>query len=159
MSCLADNAFVKEEDSSDDFFQSKHINKRKEKFIKRNNRIILKLERGFKRSSTEYKSKRWSNEKERQFLELFSKMSVDSNTVRSDSICECYLYITLDDVVVCHFDIVNKIISLDCHYVWFKFEKKNNMNYYEVQAFMNEMFKKHFKLVNVIITAGSELYL
>ena len=61
MNSLTNNILKEAEDSSDDFFQSKHINRRKKQYkkqqVKKTKEVALKLIRGLKNIVQVYKNK------------------------------------------------------------------------------------------------------
>ena len=81
MNNFANKILREAEDSSDDFFQSKHIEKRKEDFEKeldkKKKEAIYKLAKGLEEIKIAYKNKNWKDEKEQLFLKLFSRLYVD----------------------------------------------------------------------------------
>lgn len=46
----------------------------------------------------------------------------------------------------CFFDLKNDVIWVSYDEIWKFFEKRFHWSYHEIQSFMEDMFKKHFKL-------------
>ena len=87
MSSFIDKILREAEDSSDDFFQSKHVNKRREIIKKKNmrkrNKSLSELKVGLENVKVAYNNKDWRNDEERYFLTLFSKLHVDNKFYKS----------------------------------------------------------------------------
>ena len=140
------------EDSSDDFFQSKHINKRKKdlekELDKKKKEALFKLTKRLEKVRIEYKNRKWRDEKEGLFLELFSKLHVDDVFLKSKYYCGYYL-LDSNDKRKCFYNFNNNDFWITYSSIWKVFELRFNMDYHDIQSFMNDMLKKHFKLYDV----------
>ena len=137
------------EDSSDDFFQSEHINKRKidieRDIIRRKKESIIKLENGLKKIKISYVNQDWKDEKEHLFLEFFSKLDVDK-AFYQDEYMYGYFLSDSDDNRKCFYNLKSDRFWIDYDSIWKNFEKQFNMNYVDVKLLMNDMLNKHIKL-------------
>ena len=152
MNKIMNNTLNEVENSSDDFFQSKHIYKRKKDFIKefdkKKKEALYKLTKGLEEIKIAYKSKNWKDEKEKLFLELFSKLCVDKAFYQDEYMYGYYL-LDLSDAKICILDLKNDRFWIDFFSIWKNFEKQFNMNYVDVKLLMNDMLRGHFKLYDV----------
>ena len=148
-----DKILKEAENSSDDFFQSKHITKRKEdfkrEFEEKKREALSKLIKGLKEIKIAYKSKDWKDEKERLFLELFSKLYVDK-TFYQNGDRQGYCLSDSDDIKRCFYDLESDFFWIDYDLIWKVFYEQFNINYNGIQLLMNELLKEHFKLYDVI---------
>ena len=144
------------EDSSDDFFQSKHINKRKEdlrKELEKNKKeiertkktIIPKLRKGIEKIKEAYMSKDWEDNKEKLFLELFSRLHVDDKTYQSEYRAG-YFLLDSNYIKRCFYDFKNNELLIDYRSIWELFDIRFDMKYDDIQLFMDDMLEEHFKL-------------
>ena len=142
------------EDSSDDFFQSKHVNKRKESFEMLKKETISSLAKGLREIRIAYRNDNWSDDKEELFLKLFSKLHVSKNFYDKSYVKGYYL---TDDHnnKICFYDLINSRLIISNSLVWGPFQKQFHMSYVESQPFVEKMLKKYFKLNN--ITAWNSL--
>lgn len=160
------NNILNKTDDSDIFFQSKHINKRKEDFAKEQIRdkeriekmkqVLYKLDRGLEIIKIAYYIKEWSSNKEELFLELFSKLHVDDRPYRNNyeynkAFCGFYL-INDHNNETCLCDVNNDCFWMFYYAIWNKFYVRLNMNCDEIQSFMNYMIKKYFNIHDMIAT-------
>ena len=153
MNKLVNKILREAEDSSDDFFQSKHVNKRKEdikrEYEKKKREARYKLIKGLNNIKIALKSRNWESETERYFLILFSRLYVDKKFFENAFHCEYYL-LNKHDKVVCLYNIKYDEFYVDNDSIWKKFEDIFFMRYTEIQAFMNKMLEKHFKLYDIL---------
>ena len=156
MKSITDNISNKSEDSSDDFFQSKHINKRKKIFEReiknrrKKNRVMnknafLMLEKGLERVITAHANKICENEREELFLELFSKLRIDKRFFGDYYGCEHRLLNESDDTV-CVFDIQSNYFWINDYPIRDKFISSFNTKHDEISCFMKDMLKKYFNI-------------
>lgn len=140
---------ITKEDSSDYFFQSKHINRRKEEFEKqlelKMRKVHSKLENGLSKIINAYNNRDWINDEEKLFLELFSELHVD-DTFHGITIYYGYYLLSDNDVKACFYDLENDIFVESYGSIWSIFMIQFNVNYNDIQLFMKEMLKKYFKL-------------
>ena len=146
-------------DSSDDFFQSKHINKRKEEFkkqeeierylmLKKQKEALPKLLQGIDRIKIAHHVESWKDEREKLFLELFSKLHVDDKFFQNDY---RYGYFLLDEYSNkrCFYNLKTDYFRIYYDSIWKIFETQFNMNFHDIQSLMNELLIRHFKLYDV----------
>ena len=140
--------------SSDDFFQSKHINKRREErnkeLEKKKEEVIYKLTKGLEEIKTAYKSKDWKDEKEKLFLELFSGLHVDK-ALNQYEYRHGYYLSDLNDMKRCFYDLESNNFWMCYQSIWRVFELQFNMDYRDAQSFVKDMLKEHFKLYDVTV--------
>ena len=140
------------EDSTDDFFQSKHIEKRKEEFKrefdKKNKEALIKLKTGLREIKAAYNNKDWKNEIEKLFLESFSKLHVDDKSCQYD---HRYGYCLLDsnNIRECFYDLKSNYFRIDYDSIWERLNIQLGMSYYDTQSFVNKLLEEHFKLYDV----------
>ena len=150
MNKFINNILKEAEDSSDDFFQSKHIEKRKKDLKKglekKKKEAIYKLTKGLEKVKIAYKSKDWKDDKEELFLELFSKLRVDNNIDQNK-----YGYILLDsnDIKRCFYNLESDYFWINYASIWRVFETRFDMNDDDIQSFMDDMLEEHFKLYDI----------
>lgn len=151
------NKFIKKilkeaDDYSDDFFQSKHVNKRREernKQIKvKKKEALIKLKTGLKKIKVAYKSENWEDEREKLFLELFSKLHVDDKFYRDKN---RYGYHLLDsnNIKRCFYDLERNTFWIDSRYIWGKLNVLQTQltgRRTGTQSLINELLRKYFKL-------------
>ena len=146
------NKILKEvEDSSDEFFQSKHVNKRKEKAKRAEREVLVKLKNGIEKIKMSYNNKNWKNEKEELFLKLFSKLHVDSKLYQNEYIY-AYFLADSDNKVRCFYDLRSNRFWIDYASIWNVFRKQFNINYRDTQSFVNMLLREYFKLYDVTST-------
>lgn len=139
------------DNSSDDFFKSKHLNKiRKdlqEKIDKIRTVTIPKIMRGLERIKIVRDSEKWKDVKEEVFIKLFSSLHIAgifyldgiengiflSNNINDE---ECF-YSLKDNVLRINVSIYNIFIG------------NFKMSYCDVCLFITDLFKKYFKLYNI----------
>ena len=151
------------EDSSDDFFQSKHITKRQNEFrkekeitIRKAKEIKIKLKTGLNKIKASYDAKDWKNDKEKLFLEIFSKLVMNAKTYSYKynnilSIEYGFYLINVEEEHkdACFYSVSRKSIWMSFNLIWIKFINKFNMTFSDVKAFMVKMLKKYFNLDDV----------
>ena len=147
------NKILKEAESfSDDFFQSKHVNKRKEEFekelSKRKIETLSKIIKGLKGVRIAYDNNNWSDDKEKLFLELFSKLHVDDKFFHNKYE---YGYFLLDssNFRKCSYDLKNNVFWISYSSIWRVFETRFDMSFHDIQSLMNDLLKEHFKLYDI----------
>ena len=150
------NKILKEaEDSSDDFFQSKHVNKRKEEFKSwlkaKKKEVIPKLIKGLEEIKITYRNKDWRDVNEKLFLELFSRLHVDK-TFNQDK--HRYEYYLLNEYNKrrCFYDLINNEFWIDYYSIWRIFEEYHDMDYVYIQLLIDRMLEEYFKLYDVTAT-------
>ena len=140
------------EDSSDDFFQSKHVNKRKGNFEKeldkKVRKTLPKLTKGIEEIKIAYNNKNWSDDKEKMLLELFSKLHVNNKLYKSNYIYGYYL-LDSNNKKRCFYDLKSDYFYIDYDSIWRVFKRQFNINYDDIQSFVNNLSKKYFKLYDV----------
>ena len=147
MSTFVNKILREVEDSSDDFFQTKHLNKRRKDYNielkRREKEALFNLAKGLKEIKIAYKDKNWKNYKEKLFLELFSELHVADNIDQNR-----YGYFLLDsnNIKKCFYDLKNNIFWIDYESIWKTFETRFNMLYVDIQTFMKNMSEEYFKL-------------
>ena len=155
------------EDFSDDFFQSKHINKRKEDLQKRLDKereeALSKLTKGIEKIKASYNNKSWNDDKEKLFLELFSYLHVDDNLYQCDYLLivnniysHCinyrygyYLRYNNNNVERCFYNLKTDEFFIDAYSIWEMFEYEFHMSRYDVNSLMINMLIKYFDLYNI----------
>lgn len=154
MSKFINEISIEADDESDDFFQSKHIIKRKEDFEKmmqeKGDEVFSKLISGLKRIKGAYRNEDWKYDKEKLFLEIFSKLHV------VDKVYEIlhkrgYYLLGFDSEKRCFYDLENDRFIVDYNSIWHIFHKRLSMRYNDVRPFLSEMLKKHFRLYNAAV--------
>ena len=160
MSRFVNKILREAEDSTDDFFQSKHINKRKEEFKKQIEKekyeAFFKLFEGLKIVKIADRHKTWKSDEEKLFLELFSKLHVDKEFYEDDYIYGCYLLDESNDKK-CLYDIKTRNFFIRYDFFWSTSETIFMNQYYYVRKFVERMLRKYFNLYNVTangITGG-----
>ena len=154
MNKFINNILKEAENSSDDFFQSKHISKRKKDFekglAKKKKEAVYKLTKGLEEIKLSYDNKDWKDDKEELFLELFSRLHADKRFYQSNF---QYGYCLLDenDDKICFYEFKNDNFWISYHSVWNAFNLQFVMTYHEIRTFMSDMVKKYFKLYNITI--------
>ena len=157
------------EDSSDDFFQSKHVNKRKEDFerekrIKKKNlkdkkkKAILILKSGLERTEIAYKNKDWKDEKEKLSLRLLSKLHV-ANRFYRDEYQYGYFLLNNKNRKSCFYNLKSNTFWLDESFIWSELENKYDMSYYAVQLLIHKILAKYFELFDIRVRNAYYLWL
>lgn len=145
------------EDSSDAFFKTKHVHRKKEEFNKKKLEVVYKLINGLEDIKAACKNEEWVNDKEKLFLKLFSKLYVAKrfrirdHTHRFFKDHGYYLFDIIErEQKICFYSIDNEIFWLDWSTIWrdiiFHF---NHMKYEEVKQFIKDMLIKYFKMDDV----------
>ena len=153
------NVLREAEDSSDDFFQSKHINKRKIDFSnamrKRQEESISKLKNGLYKIRIAYQDSIWRSEEEKLFLKIFSRFHLNE-TLRVYLRCNQYDgFFLLDEHnnMECFYSLVYDELWVDYYMIWQKFCFQLQTNRYDIiHKFMNEMIKEYFEMSDVEYT-------
>ena len=142
------------EDSSDDFFQSKHINKRKDEFRKSDEgKIMLKMKSGISKVSSAYKNRIWESEKEKLFLKLFNRLHVSDEIYRYENIVSIFLDNKYGDAECCYLLEKNSVSFLIGKFpIWYSFVKVFNMSNESVESFLHEMIEKYFNIEEFIVS-------
>ena len=152
MSKLVDKILKEVEDSSDDFFQSKYVSKRKEDFEKilsmRKNEVLPKLENGLERIRLTYQDINCNDDIEKIFLKMFSKLYVDKN-LYMNKYRYGYFLLNVNNDKECLCDLRNNLFIIDYSSIWKKFIDIFDMNYDDIQSTMNNMLRKYFNLYNI----------
>ena len=151
MNMFIDKILREVEDSSDDFFQSKHINKRLDDFEKYKNNIFIKLENGLERIKTAYSKEEWTDNKEKLFLQLFSKLYLDNNFYECNNNYRegYYLIKTSSNIKTCFYDLKSNKFFSNYLSIWYKFPSNFFMKYDSTKLFIENMIKKYFRLHDV----------
>lgn len=110
-----------------------------------------KLINGLKEIKIVYKNEDWKDKRENLFLELFSKLHVDEKFYHS-KFRDGYYLLNENNDRRCLYDFKNDNFWLSYRSVWRAFKLRFDMNYDDIQSFMNKKLRKYFKLYNV--TAG-----
>ena len=95
-----------------------------------------------------YNNKNWSDDKEELFLELFSKLHVDSKLYQNEYIYG-YFLADSDDIKRCFYDLRDNRFLIDYASIWNVFRKQFNINYRDTQSLMNMLLREYFKLYDV----------
>ena len=139
-------------DSSDDFFQSKHINKRKEELRERleeNKREVLpKLKNGLEKIRIACDNKIWMNEEEESFLKMFSELHI-SYGLKQKIHHYGYHLSDLNDRGKAFYDLITDDLLIDYFSICKVFYNQFDMYYADVHFFLEKMLKKHFKLYDI----------
>ena len=156
MSKFVDKILKEAEDSSDDFFRSKHINKRKEEirkrekakrdaFNKKKKGYFYKLNKCLERIRIYYKSKNWEDDGEELFLKSFSELFVD-NKFYSSMYEHGYILSNIRNNKMYFYDIINNELWINSDSLWMFLETQFDKSYNDIRTFINKMFEKYFKL-------------
>ena len=154
------NKILKEaEDSSDDFFQSKHVNKRKKDFRKKemikNNRLIRdanklidKLEKGLNVIKIAYDNKKWSSRAEENFLQEFHSLIVNHHIYRHDYFLDVYVIYLMRPSYYkeCYFEIDYHAITLEYDSIYQAINLDVDFSDRELKNFIQRMIKKYFSM-------------
>ena len=144
------NKILKEaEDSSDDFFQDKHITKRQNELEKKKKRILIKLKRGFERIRIAYDNEDWKNEKEKLFLELFSNLHPHDRFYIGSAIMGYDILSNDRNYVFGFYDMIANNFFVNSTLIWVEFEDVFKMSHDDVQLLLSIMIKKYFNIQNV----------
>lgn len=138
---------LKIEDSSDDFFKSKHIEKRKQQLIIERTNIIHKLETGLDKIETAYRNND-GKMKEKLFLELLSKLHVDK-IFYQDEYRNGYFLLDSNNGRKCFYDLKNDYFLIDYLSIWKPFKIRFDVTNDILQSFVDYMIKKYFNF-NVV---------
>lgn len=90
-----------------------------------------------------YKSKNWDSKEEKLFLKIFCTLHLIEEYNRH---WNGYLLKNENNGNACFFDLKNDIFWSSYDDIWGVFKKRFHWNYDEVQQFMKNMLKIHFKL-------------
>lgn len=156
MKSITDNILSESENSSDAFFQNKHLNKREEEFRSNNIVFFNKLKDGLQKIKEDYKDKKWKNEYERLFLKMFSKVHID------EEFCDkCYGYLLSDENSTrkCLYLFKNDRFFINYHSDWNIFTAGLQMKYYEAEAFISGMLLKYSKMYPTTLSVSDKLVL
>lgn len=145
------------EDSSDDFFKSKHIRRRIKDLAKERKRIHLhfseslrkttpKLTLGLESMSSAYVINDLLDEKERLFLYLFHDLYVDDELFEDEVHCGCYLMNRTDDSKICFCKLEEIQFIVDYYAVWKRFKDDFDISDNDIESLLIKMFIKYFKL-------------
>lgn len=157
---LMSNTIAINKNDSDDFFQSKHLNKRREQHLKEieiKEKVLLKREEktsymlinGLKKIRIALNDESWKDEKEKLFLNLFSKFRVSDAIWRNEYVRGYYL-INESSIKECICDLNNDYFWINYESIWYAFEIRfYETSYCKTQLFMNDMLKKYFNLYDM----------
>ena len=140
------------EDSSDDFFRSKHIIKRKKylerKFARKKRDVYQKLINGLQEIKASYESEAWRDDREKLFLEIFSMLHINNEFYQNEYM---YGYYLLDKNFYreCFCNLMSDQFWIDYGSIWWIFKRRFFMEERDVKLFMTKMLKEYFKLDNV----------
>ena len=144
---------IEAEDYSDDFFQSKHIEKRKKDLIKqleiRKAETLSKLQEGLERVRIAYYDRKWEDEKERVFLRLFSELYLWNRQEQYEY--KYYLSNSYSNEVTCIYNIKTMYFWILYRSIWTRFETELNMERSEIQSFLITMLEKYLNLQDIIV--------
>lgn len=152
MNKLIDKILKEAEDFSDDFFQSKHVNKRSEEFNKKSQEILLKLKSGLNKIKADYDNQNWKDEEERLFLKLFSNLHIDNNIYIKRTAGRYYLLDRKNNNVG-HYSLKNNTFYVSHYNIYSKFYIIFNMNKITFISFIANMLEKYFSLCNLSVYA------
>ena len=170
MICFIDKILKEVEDDSDDFFQSKHINKRREDYEKekrikekeleeKNKEHLHKLENGLKKIKISYDNRDWIDHREELFLKLFYDLHV-STKIPQYGPTDGYLLSDKNGDNKCFYRLssvhfmrnVDEAFAVDYWSILMTFELRFNMSEHEVIMFIKRMISKHFNLNDIEIS-------
>ena len=135
------------EDSSDDFFQSKHLEKRKIDIDNKNSKILLALKSGLKNVKKAYNNKRWTDEKEELFLKLFSKLRVDNKFYDEEEGFYGAGFFLLNNRTnnkLCFYSLYKSVFCINYTHIEKEIAITFNMNTNETTSFLLFMIEKYF---------------
>lgn len=158
MNEFINNITIVTENSSDNFFQPKHIIKRIKDNEKRDHRIYVNLERGMRKVETVYNNKRYKNEKERLFLEIFSKLHLGKRCVEN-SFHRGYALFDANEKVICFYELDDNEFWVNNYSVWRMFLLRLIMNQQGIKTFIVDMLRKYFRIhTNPDIVDNTDFY-
>ena len=145
MSDLSNSRIIRVgDDESDEFFVSKHVNKRREEYESMKLETFSKLVNGLKNVIIDYKHEIWKDGKEKLFLELFSKLHV--NNKFHQNIYNCGYYLSDKRKSICFYDLKSNTFWIDYDSIWKLFYEQFDMNYNDIQSLMRNILTERFKL-------------
>lgn len=130
------------ENSSDDFFQSKHIEKRRQQSIVERIKIIHELQDGIDKIRTAYENKDWKDEKEKLFLEIFSSLHFDDKFHPEEG----YYLINVNNDAMCRYDSSNNIFCVNSHLICKVFDDLFDIKRWNTLLLLEVMIKEYFEL-------------
>ena len=145
---------LRKEDYSDSFFQSKHINKRREILAIREKETAIKLKNGLEKIKEIYKSDIHVDDREKQFLNFFSKLSLDTNVLVTDY-CHGYFMFDKSKKLACFFDYSDVSLDMSREILSSSLADFFDMSCKEAKMFISFMMKKYFKINDVTIRVSS----
>ena len=148
------NKILKEaEDYSDNFFQSKHVNKRNKEFMRsREGKMYHKLENGFKRVKIAYNNREWSIEKEKEMLRMLSERHVDSVLVDDEPHYVGFWILNDRDMLSFFYDIVDNELYLPARMIRSYEAHDLHYFYHEIESILKNIFLNYFKLKIKVLT-------
>lgn len=137
------NKILKEAKEDDLFFQPKDISGRDEKLKRQREDILQKIELGLENIKVDYENKNWWSGEEKLFLQIFSEFHLDK---RYDKFYEGYVLKNKKGRRTCTFNLKYHEFWVSYDHIWTIFGKKFDWDYIEMQSFVEDMLKKHFKV-------------
>lgn len=137
--------------SDDSFFQPKNLRQKEEKVKEKERklkRILSKIRLGLKNIKAAYKNRDWKTKEEELFLKIFSHVQLYKFEHEYFS---GYSLMNGEMNEICFFDLKKDIFWVDNNDIWGMFGKKFHWKYNEMQSFIEQMLKKHFKLNELVI--------
>ena len=158
---LIDNDIL---DESDNFFQSKHINKRKEEYARNKAEEVknaeIKCKEAFNKLTIGqtsifkacYSEKSvWQDKKEKIFLETFLNLSICGSSIYDSYVDNIITFYGSYHVSCCIYDFINNSFLMKNDIIFSKISDYTNMNYIDTYNFIKEMLKKYFQLDNITL--------
>ena len=151
------------EDSSDDFFQSKHVNKRieslRKKLERKRREVVSKIKNGLESLNMIHENNTLKDKKELWFLEAFSKLHI-VDVYYNDEYKYGYFLSDSNDIKECFYDLKNNYFYIDYDFVDdLLIISRLLINYYYIQSFIESMLKKYFNLHDVHVAFCSKEHL
>lgn len=149
------NKILKEAEKAmndDSFFKPKDIKKRMEGENKKRKELTSKIKLGLQNIKEAYENKDWNSEQEKLFLQIFFKLRLDEKYNKQWS---GYFLKDENNTKKCSFNLKDDRFWCSYEYVWEFFSREFRWNYDEIQQFMKQMLKEHFKLYE--FTPGTNL--
>lgn len=138
------------ENSSDDFFQMKHLRKREDEKNSKYAEIFDKLKEGLEKVKVSYISNDWGSTEERLFLELFSKFHV-ANWCFYYRNAGGYLLLDDDDNATCVYTLQNNCLLAEYESINGTFIAKSKISCASKEKFFAEMLEKYFDIYDVLV--------
>ena len=140
------------EDSSDDFFQTKHVNKRNKDFKRREIEVLHELKKGLSKMMITYNNRDWKDEEEKIFLDIFTEFHIDKE-IHYSPIYRGYCLLDQFGELAADYNMINNVFWISSRVILEVFKRSSIITEQrQITFIIYEMLNKYFNLdiANVI---------